>query len=56
MIRRKAYTMLMQAFRDNGIDFAQPTVQVSGDGKATAAAALATRQLQRPIATPGPVD
>ncbi|WP_043612885.1 mechanosensitive ion channel family protein [Ensifer sp. ZNC0028] len=56
IIRRKAYTMLMQAFRDNGIDFAQPTVQVSGDGRDSAAAALATRQLQGTIATSGPVD
>ncbi|WP_180943863.1 mechanosensitive ion channel family protein [Sinorhizobium mexicanum] len=53
MIRRKAYAMLMQAFRDNGIDFAQPTVQVSGDDKDTAAA-LAARQLPGTTATPSP--
>ncbi|MCA1443574.1 mechanosensitive ion channel family protein [Ensifer sp. IC4062] len=52
MIRRRAYTMLMQAFRDNGIDFAQPIVQVSGDDKDTAAAALAMRQLPGAAATP----
>lgn len=52
MIRRKAYTMLMQAFRDNGIDFAQPIVQVSGDDKETGAAALAVRQRQSIPATP----
>lgn len=46
----------MQAFRDNGIDFAQPIVQVSGDSKDAAAATLAMRQRQSPIATPGPVD
>lgn len=54
MIRRKAYTMLMQAFADNGIDFAQPVVQVSGDDKGSVAAALATRQLQGTTAPPGP--
>lgn len=53
MIRRKAYTMLMQAFRDNGIDFAQPIVQVNGDDKDTGAAALAVRQRQNAATTPG---
>ncbi|PSS66131.1 mechanosensitive ion channel protein [Ensifer sp. NM-2] len=53
-IRRKAYTMLMQVFGDNGIDFAQPVVQVSGDDKGSAAAAHATRQLQGTTAPPGP--
>lgn len=38
--------MLMQAFHGNGIDFAQPVVQVSGDDKETAAATLAARQRQ----------
>lgn len=53
-IRRKAYTMLMQAFGDNGIDFAQPVVQVSGDDKGSAAAALTTRQRQGTTAPPAP--
>ena len=29
-IRRKALVMIRQAFKENGIDFAQPTVQVAG--------------------------
>ncbi|MGK9286659.1 mechanosensitive ion channel domain-containing protein [Sinorhizobium meliloti] len=52
MIRRKAYAMLMQAFQGNGIDFAQPVVQVSGDDKETAAATLAAR-LSPDKAAPG---
>jgi small-conductance mechanosensitive channel len=40
MIRRRAYMMIRKAFAENGIDFAQPTVQVGGeDPKGTAAAA-----------------
>ena len=38
-IRRKAYAMIRDAFRENGIEFAQPTVQVGGDDKGGAAAA-----------------
>lgn len=53
MIRRKAYAMLMQAFHGNGIDFAQPVVQVSGDDKETAAATLAARQRPDKTAAPG---
>ena len=43
--------MLMQAFHGNGIDFAQPVVQVSGDDKETAAATLVARQAK--AAAPG---
>ncbi|WP_245451141.1 mechanosensitive ion channel family protein [Borborobacter arsenicus] len=40
VIRRRAYTMIQQAFAENGIHFAQPTVQVgSGDKKEAAMAA-----------------
>lgn len=42
MIRRRAYAKLRQKFSENGIEFAQPTVQVGNDGKPDAAAAAAT--------------
>jgi small-conductance mechanosensitive channel len=38
-IRRRAYAMLKKSFAENGIQFAQPTVQVAGAGDASAAAA-----------------
>ena len=38
-IRRRAYAMIKKAFAENGIRFAQPTVQVAGPADATAAAA-----------------
>lgn len=38
-IRRRAYAMLREAFKQNGIEFAQPTVQIGGDDKNSAAAA-----------------
>ncbi|MBD9374812.1 mechanosensitive ion channel family protein [Rhizobium sp. ARZ01] len=38
-IRRRAYTMITQAFAENDISFAQPTFQVGGDEKEAAAAA-----------------
>jgi len=38
-IRRKAYAMIREAFQNNGIEFAQPMVQVGGDDKNGAAAA-----------------
>ncbi|NTG36927.1 mechanosensitive ion channel family protein [Agrobacterium rhizogenes] len=41
-IRRKAYAMIRDAFQKNGIDFAQPSVQV-GDDKTAAAAATAIK-------------
>ncbi len=48
MVRRRAYAMIRQSFAENGIDFAQPTVQVGGDEKAdpaSAAAALRNHQM-----------
>ena len=39
VVRRRAYTMIQQAFAENGIHFAQPTVQVGSDEKQAAAAA-----------------
>jgi small-conductance mechanosensitive channel len=39
VIRRRAYAMLKSAFDANGIRFAFPTVQVAGDGEASAGAA-----------------
>jgi small-conductance mechanosensitive channel len=53
-IRRKAYAMIRDAFQTNGIEFAQPTVQVGGDDKgAGAAAATAVRATQLKQATEG---
>lgn len=43
-IRRRAYTMITQAFAENDIAFAQPTFQVGGEDKEAAAAALYKRQ------------
>lgn len=46
-IRRRAYTMITQAFEENGISFAQPTFQVGGEEKeagGAAAAAMHKRQ------------
>ena len=42
-IRRRAYAMIKQAFAENGIRFAQPTVQVAG-GAADVTAVAAVRQ------------
>ncbi|NRQ17656.1 Moderate conductance mechanosensitive channel YbiO [Ensifer sesbaniae] len=53
MIRRNAYAMVMQAFHENGIDFAQPMVQVSGDDKETVAATFAARQAPGKTTSPG---
>jgi len=39
MIRRRAYAMIRKSFTENGIDFAQPTVQVGGDDRNETAAA-----------------
>jgi small-conductance mechanosensitive channel len=50
VVRRRAYTMISQAFRDNGIDFAQPTVQVGGDEKSAAAAATTTAMMRKKAA------
>ncbi|RUM95784.1 mechanosensitive ion channel family protein [Pseudaminobacter arsenicus] len=41
-IRRRAYNMIRDSFIENGIEFAQPTVQVGADDKPSAAAAAAT--------------
>jgi moderate conductance mechanosensitive channel len=47
VIRRKAYAMIKKAFDENGIKFAFPTVQVAGEGEASAAtAAIAQRTLE----------
>ena len=54
MIRRKAYARIKQAFDENGIHFAFPTVQVSGgaDEHASAVAhqALETLRKDKPAA------
>lgn len=51
VIRRKAYAMIKRAFDENGIKFAFPTVQVTGEGEAaTAAAAQRALELTRPAA------
>jgi small-conductance mechanosensitive channel len=43
-IRRKALAAINKAFKENGIEFARPTVQVAGGGDAQAAgAAMAVR-------------
>jgi moderate conductance mechanosensitive channel len=39
VVRRRSYTLVQQAFAANGINFAQPTVQVGNDEKQAAAAA-----------------
>ncbi len=44
-IRRRAYALIKKAFDANGIKFAFPTVQVSGDADA-ASAAVAQRALE----------
>jgi len=50
MIRRRAYAMIRKAFAENGISFAQPTVQVGGDDKGDAAAAAHLAQKQKAAA------
>nr|WP_200985046.1 mechanosensitive ion channel domain-containing protein [Rhizobium rhizogenes]QCL09268.1 mechanosensitive ion channel family protein [Rhizobium rhizogenes] len=42
-IRRKAYAMIRDAFQQNGIEFAQPSVQVGGDERSAVAAATTVR-------------
>lgn len=44
MIRRRAYAMIRKSFAENGIDFAQPTVQVGGDDRSDSAAAAHVAQ------------
>lgn len=43
VIRRNALAMIRNAFKENGIEFAVPTVQVSGDGRDHEAMAAAAR-------------
>jgi small-conductance mechanosensitive channel len=50
MIRRRAYAAIRKAFAENGISFAQPTVQVGGDDKSDAAAAAHLAQKQKAAA------
>lgn len=55
MIRRRAYAMLKQEFKNRGIDFASPTVQVAADDLQSAAAAHAAKVLaeQKALAASG---
>jgi moderate conductance mechanosensitive channel len=48
VIRRKAYARIKQAFDENGIHFAVPTVQVAGGGDAAPAIAHEGLQLVKP--------
>jgi moderate conductance mechanosensitive channel len=53
VVRRRAYTMIQEAFATNGIEFAQPTVQVDHDEKQTAAAAAsATARIRKQATQP----
>jgi len=45
-IRRKANLMLREAFKEHGISFATPSVQVGGDDRTGAAAAVTANRLQ----------
>jgi moderate conductance mechanosensitive channel len=55
MIRRRAYAMLKQEFKNRGIEFASPTVQVAGDESQSAAAGHAAKMLadQKALAAAG---
>src|SRR5262249_31499275 len=49
VIRREAYVMIRKAFDENGIKFASPTVQVTGESEATSAAGAGhALELMRP--------
>lgn len=50
VIRRKAYAMIKEAFDENGIKFASPTVQIAGDAGLLAAAARESLELLKPAA------
>jgi small-conductance mechanosensitive channel len=51
VIRRQAYAMIKKAFDENGIKFAFPTVQIAGEGEASAAAAARRAlELTQPVA------
>ncbi|TIN48645.1 MAG: mechanosensitive ion channel family protein [Mesorhizobium sp.] len=47
LIRRRAYTMIRDAFAANGIEFAHPTVHVGSEEKPAAAAAATANALAR---------
>ncbi|HQU66998.1 MAG TPA: mechanosensitive ion channel family protein [Albidovulum sp.] len=55
MIRRRAYAMLKQEFKNRGIEFASPTVQVAGDESQSVAAGHAAKMLadQKALAAAG---
>lgn len=53
MICQRAYTMLMQEFRGNGIEFARPFAQVHADDKGAGMATPAMRQRQDVATSPG---
>lgn len=50
VIRRKAYAMIKEAFDENGIKFAFPTVQIASDAGPLAAAARESLELLKPAA------
>jgi small-conductance mechanosensitive channel len=54
-IRRRANTMIKQAFDENGIEFAFPTVQIAGGGEASKAeiASAAQQVLTKPTLAKG---
>jgi small-conductance mechanosensitive channel len=47
VIRRNALAMIRNAFKENGIEFAVPTVQVSSEGHESEAHAAAARHLSQ---------
>ncbi|WGF89955.1 mechanosensitive ion channel family protein [Marinivivus vitaminiproducens] len=49
VIRRRAYAMIKQAFKENGIDFAVPTVTVAGGDAGPAAAQKAIEMTRPPV-------
>ena len=49
VIRRKAFARIKQAFDENGIKFAFPTVQVAGGGETAPAVAYEGLQLIKPV-------
>jgi small-conductance mechanosensitive channel len=56
VIRRKAFARIKQAFDDNGIQFATPTVQVAGGGEAGPAIAHEGLQLVKPVKPAGAAE
>lgn len=50
MIRRRANLMIREAFKENGIEFAQPMVQVGADEKQVAASAATRLQEAKSVA------